>query len=152
VHSTGALALSLKIQPEKFREFLAFLSTIERKRKSQSDQILRFVTYRAGEFWPPGRRQGELARKFGLTRNFFLPRCKPDPIPSSMPKELPVAAQRIILKLERRILKLEQQKDQLKAKHAKQIAKLEAENLKLRTAPIPISKEQLEQIRALRQA
>ena len=69
-----------------------------------------------------------------------------------MPKDLPIATQRKILKLERRVFKLEQQIARLKLKYEKQIAQLKEENQKLRTGPIPITKEMLEQIRAARGA
>jgi chorismate mutase len=67
-----------------------------------------------------------------------------------MPKDLPIATQRQIFKLEQRVFKLEQQIVRLRSKYGKQIAQLKAENQKLRTKPISITKEQLEQIRTLR--
>jgi hypothetical protein len=67
-----------------------------------------------------------------------------------MPKDLPIATQRKILKLEQRVFKLEQQIVRLKLKYEKQIAHLNAEKQKLRTRPVTLTKEQLEQIRALR--
>jgi Tup N-terminal. len=65
-----------------------------------------------------------------------------------MPKDLPIATQRNILKLKERVFKLEQQIVRLKSKYEKQIAHLKAENQKLRTRPYPLTKEQLEQMRA----
>ena len=59
-----------------------------------------------------------------------------------MAANIPVATQRKILKLERRVFTLEQQIVRLKAKHEKELAKLRAENQKLRDQPIVISEKQ----------
>ena len=59
-----------------------------------------------------------------------------------MAEKLSTATQRRILKLDSRIFKLEQENVRLKEKHKQQIAKLEAENRKLRDQPIVCSEEQ----------
>ena len=67
-----------------------------------------------------------------------------------MPKELPIATQRQILKLEQRVFKLEQQIARMKSKHEKQIADLKAENHKLRNAPIIMTEEKRAELIARR--
>ena len=59
-----------------------------------------------------------------------------------MAANTPVATQRKILKLERRVFTLEQQIVRLKAKHERQVATLHAENQRLRNQPIVVSEEQ----------
>jgi hypothetical protein len=67
-----------------------------------------------------------------------------------MPKKPPIAVQRQILKLEQRILKLEQRLASVKAKYEKRLAKVEAENHKLRTRPFSMPEEQRRELIARR--
>jgi regulator of replication initiation timing len=69
-----------------------------------------------------------------------------------MAAKVPIATQREILELEQQVFKLQQEIVRLKAKHEQQMAKLQAENQKLRDRPIVLSEEQLNKIRALRRA
>ena len=67
-------------------------------------------------------------------------KIRPSP-PTHMPKELPIATQRRILKLEQRVFRLEQQIARAKTKYEKQIGKLKEENHKLRTQPLVMTEE-----------
>lgn len=80
-----------------------------------------------------------------------------------MPKELPIDAQRKILKLEQRVFDLKQELAATKAKCAKHIeemkvkfdkqpAELEAENRKLKTQPFIMTEERLADLRARKRA
>jgi hypothetical protein len=69
-----------------------------------------------------------------------------------MPKKLPIATQQQILKLEQRVFKLEKKIAAQKSNYEKRIATLKAENQQLRSAPITITEERLEQLQAARRA
>lgn len=68
-----------------------------------------------------------------------------------MTPKLPIQTQRKILKFEQRVFKLEQQIVRLKAKHIQEIAKLQAENQKLRNNPPVVTEEQRMKLIALRE-
>lgn len=68
-----------------------------------------------------------------------------------MAANIPVTTQRKILKLERRVFTLEQQIGRLKEKHEKEVAKLKAENQKLRDQPLVCSEEQRMRLIKLRE-
>jgi hypothetical protein len=68
-----------------------------------------------------------------------------------MAAKIPIQTQQKILKLEQRIFKLEQQIVRLKEKHQAEIAKLKAENQKLRENPIVCTEEKRAELIALRE-
>jgi len=69
-----------------------------------------------------------------------------------MPKALPVATQRKILKLEQHVFKLEQRIVTQKARYEKKISALQAENHKLRTGSIIMTPERIRDLQEQRRA
>ena len=68
-----------------------------------------------------------------------------------MPNELPIAAQRKILSLERQNFKLEQKLIAMKHKYQTQIADLQSENHKLKTQPMRMGEEERRQLMEAKQ-
>jgi hypothetical protein len=67
-----------------------------------------------------------------------------------MKKELPVAVQREILRLERRVFQLEKQLDRQKVRYEERLAELKAENHKLRTTPMFMTVERQKELQERR--
>lgn len=63
-----------------------------------------------------------------------------------------MAAQREILRLERRVFQLEKQLDRVKARYEGQLAELRAENHKLRTTPMFMTVERQKELQERRKA